>query len=239
MKLFFSLLCLFVPALMLLAPVQIKAQAPQFLTPVQPEQDICGAITICADSYVTANSYYQFIETDNLPIIRYRHWLRVEIATGGTLVFMIRPKLKTDNYNFEVYNGTGRACTNVMSPGPIRSNTSPAAPAYNQGATGLNMTSPDDHTSLGEYSRKIIANAGDIYYIAVDNYGPIDSTSLPFVKYKATRGYKIDFTGSTCAFFTGTPVRLDSVAFKCTNYKELTVFLTKQIQKKQHCTGRQ
>lgn len=102
-------------------PAIVYCQAPQFLPDNQPEQDACGAIQICADSFVTTNSYHgrglvqESGENLPFPASFYSHWLKVKIATSGNLIFKITPKLWSDNYNFLVFKQTQDSCPALQS----------------------------------------------------------------------------------------------------------------------------
>lgn len=207
---------------------EARAQSYPFLPLNQPEQDACGALIICSDTFSTAASYKG---TGQVPEYGedYAHWLKVTIASPGDLIFKIIPRLTTDEYNFYVFNGSGKACSALSGSDAIRSNNSTPA-LYNHGVTGLSLVSPFENTNLTQFSKKVEAHAGDIYYILINNYGPPIPGTAPFTQYYATAGYKIDFTGSTCTFVTGPSPRFDSVALKCTNYKEIEVHLSRKIR---------
>lgn len=91
------------------------------------------------------------------------------------------------------------------------------------------MNVQDSFNILGEYSKYISANTGDVYYILINALGPPDTPFLPVYIPLPTKGYKIDFTGSTCTFVTGNPVQIDSIGLQCTNYKYITLYLSKYV----------
>ncbi len=220
--------CLALILAFLLAPgTKAAAQNGTFVNPVAPEQFPCGAITVCADSFATKKAYFFLEEWPP----SYTHWLKVEIATSGKLLFMIKPRLASDNYDFTIYKGNNLPCGEVPASPVLRRNTTPGSAAYNQGRTGLLGVSNEEITYMSQYCKPVDVVAGDVYYIAIDGYGQVDPASMaPFIRYYAPEGYTIDFTASTCSFVTGAPVQLDSVAYKCNNYSEILIYLTKPVK---------
>lgn len=215
---------------------RLAAQMPYwqywgFNAPLQPEQDACGALELCG-SFSNTKSYF---ETGNVlePNEAYSHWLKVKIATAGSLVFTITPRLHTDNYDFYVFKQSADNCNGIVNATPLRGNDAPV-PTNGQGAsgvTGLRQNAGADFTQFGYwYSNNLDVAAGDYVYIMINNYGPKDPVFQLTPKYYATKGYEIEFTGSTCTFFKGSPVAFDSVTTSCTSYKEAYLYLTKPVQ---------
>src|SRR5580658_1835829 len=82
------------------------------LPPNQPEQDACNAISLCGGTFFTPYSYQgqglvnDLTETpcglgeDN------SMWMKISIASAGSLVFNIIPKDTVDDYDFAVLDIT-------------------------------------------------------------------------------------------------------------------------------------
>lgn len=214
-------------AFLLVQGTETAAQNATFVTPYAPEQFPCGAITVCADSFATKKAYFYLVDWPP----SYTHWLKVEIATPGKLLFMIKPRLATDNYDFTIYKGNNVPCDQVPATPVLRRNTTPGSAAYNQGRTGLLGVSNEEITYMTQYCKPVDVMAGDVYYIGIDGYGQLDPAFMPpFIRYFAPEGYTIDFSASTCSFVTGAPAQFDSVAYKCNNYSEILIYLTKPVK---------
>ncbi|MBQ0151299.1 MAG: T9SS type B sorting domain-containing protein [Chryseobacterium sp.] len=91
-------------------------------------------------------------------------WYKIQIATSGTLTFVITPNAPAD-YDWSIY-GPNLSCANKGNP--IRCN---AAGTY--GTTGLNFTSTNTSSaggSLVPFCKYLDVIAGETYYIMIDNW---------------------------------------------------------------------
>jgi gliding motility-associated-like protein len=208
-----------------------NAQSPEFLSDNQPEQDACGAIWLCIDTFSTTNSYHGVGQVAE-PYEEYAHWLKVKIGAPGKLVFKIRPKLVNntyaDNYNFFVFQQDSGDCSDVQNMQAVRNNTSPPVVTF-LGETGLNTSSNSEFSSSNTFSKYLDVTSGQTIYILINNYGPLKPNPCLWDCYLPTRGYKIDFTGSTCTFVKGGPASIDSVGLNCTNNKFVNLHFSKPI----------
>src|SRR4028119_1504645 len=98
MKLVYTLLSL----CLLFCGTTVRAQN-QFLSPLRPEQDPCGALTFCPPSFTTDSSYNgpgATITPMSCLVESYSMWLRVDVVVSGSIVFVISPANPTNDYDF-------------------------------------------------------------------------------------------------------------------------------------------
>lgn len=186
-----------------------KAHA-QALPPFQSEQDPCNAIPLCGGVFVTPYSYTGFgfgqqqtqfggacfDETNSV-------WFKLTVATAGNIVFTITPFSTTDDYDFAIYNTTNSTCsTGINGANRVRCNGNMVPFSVNN-IVGLNLTSTLITVPAGSinmnFNQYIAANAGDVYYILVDNFSASAS------------GFTFDLTGSTATFIGDGPPAYDSI----------------------------
>ncbi len=192
-----------VVALLLCIPAVMNAQ---LLPPDRPEQDACGALTLCGNSFTTLYGYQGIGVVDdmlNTPCGAGEGnsmWLKLKVSGPGTIIFTITPAVISDDYDFAVINATNQDCNNLSS-GPasvIRCNFNNNAPIANNGVVGLNNTSNLISVPSGTFNqhflRRIDALAGQTYLIMINNFG---ANNVP------SSGFTIDFTGSTATFENG------------------------------------
>lgn len=186
----------------------LKLQA-QVLPPMQPEQDACGALTLCNNEFFTPFSYTgpgsNAFEVDNNGGFNQRLennsvWFRLKVATAGNIVFTITPVNPLEDYDFTVVNATGLKCpysTSKLADAIIRFNGNcngncSEAPIYPEGKIGLNYVSTDLTTEEGingkPFLKFIEAKAGDEYLVLVDNFSG------------SPAGFSLNFSGSTATF---------------------------------------
>jgi len=219
-------------AVLLLLLACIKGNA-QNLPPFQPEQDACHALPLCGGIYSTSYSYTGygnkleqsqllgacFDETNSV-------WLKIEVATAGNISFVITPILTTNDYDFAVYNITGKTCDSISAATRIRCNGCD----INSSPGGLTGCSPAGVGTISgpgpgpAFISSIAAAAGDVYLIMIDNF------------YQGSQsGFSIDFTTSTATFVGGSPPLYDSIARACSYADSIHVYLNKTIK----CTSLQ
>ena len=188
---------------LLLAVCCFSFSRAQLLPPNQPEQDACNAIQICGNTFTSTFSYQgigQISDLTNTPCSGGEGnvmWFRMDVVTGGIIVFTIAPLNLTDDYDFAVIDITGKTCSTFTQADVIRCNFNNNQPGSNvNGIVGLNTTSTTLFTAAGatggSFLQQINANPGDQYLIMINNFGD------PFVGGPSS-GFTLDFTGTTAA----------------------------------------
>ncbi len=215
-----------------LLPV-IVAQA-QLLPPLQPEQEACNALRLCGNSFATPYSYQGYGATNDLfgtPCSggeNHSVWIRLEVATAGTIVFTISPVSPEDDYDFAVLDVTGIDCNDLMPTQVIRCNFNNNSPGSNvNGVVGLNTTSTVNNVSAGftgnSFCQQITAAAADVYLVMINNFGN-------YVTGGVSSGFTIDFSGSTATFVSEPPPVYDSLAaVPCGPIDTVTIFLDRPV----------
>lgn len=180
-----------------------------------PEQDCNAAIAVCQDTYSQAVSYSgegslpdevgggNCLSSGELNSV----WYIWTVTQSGTLSFEIDPNDFFDDYDFAVYDLTGRNCSNVPGIQPVRCNYSAA-----DGPTGLSSsgTAPSVGAGGSPWSTLLNVTAGETYTLIVSNFSSSQS------------GYSLTF-GGTSEIFDETPPDPSSVLTPCgVNYIELT-----------------
>ena len=199
----------------------------QSLPPGRPEQDACNALVLCGGSFSTSYSYNGygskleqsqpaacFDETNSV-------WLRIQIATPGDIYFVITPVFSGNDYDFAVYNITGKTCDSVNNSTRVRCNGADINSSPG-GQTGLLPFGTGTTSGPGPgipFISPITAAAGDTYLIMIDNFyqGP-------------QSGFTIDFTGSTATFVTNPPPHFDSISVSCSYADSIQVHLSRPVK---------
>jgi len=223
----------------LLAMAGIKGWA-QTLPANRVEQDACGAIQICGNSFSTPYSYVGNGLVDDLygtPCDAggasqtgedNAVWLRLNIITSGTIVFTLTPNVNTDDYDWAIVNLTGKSCDNFSSSDVVRCNFNNNYPVYNGGVTGLNMTSNLTGAASGvtgnSFLRRIDAVAGQVYLVMVNNFGSGNGNGNTLGS-----GFTIDFSGSTATFNNSAPPKMQSLSNICFQGTQITLGLNKEV----------
>ncbi len=146
----------------LLLPLALSAQDPN---------DCVNALTVCGNTNLSFNSAGpgadDLANTNNFTtcgvLENQSLWLRVPIATSGTLGFTLTPNA-ADDYDFAIF-GPDVDCNNLG--GSIRCSF-----AGTNGATGLNNTETDVSEDGGgnAFVRELDVQAGETYIILIDNF---------------------------------------------------------------------
>lgn len=208
----------------------------QLLPPFQPEQNPCGALEICGNFYTPYS--YQGIGTTsdlvNTPCGSPSNpcgednvvWFKLNIISSGVLVFRIIPTVSTDDYDWAILDGTGKVCSALNISDVIRCNFNTNAPVTLGGQTGLNMTSTLTSVAGGtignNFCRYLDVNAGDVYYLMVNNFG---SFGAP------TSGFFLNFDGSTATINVPPAPELESiVSDPCTHENSVRIKLNRSIK---------
>lgn len=148
------------------------------------QSDCSTALSVCGNATITygPTGVGAVSETIGGCITSGEHnsiWYKITIAVGGTLTFDLAPTDPNADYDWAIF-GPNAVCGSLGSP--IRCN---AATVIGVGAnTGLNMTSTLTTAaggSLTPYCQYMTVNAGETYYLFLDNWvGAASTTVAPF-----------------------------------------------------------
>lgn len=168
------------PLLLLLMLIQAKAQAP--------EQDCLNAIPICTTTYNQPNSYSgsgnvtgeippsSCLGAGELNAV----WYKLIVTSPGNLSFTICPFLATDDYDWAVFNLTGKTCADIANNPLLERACDFSGSLIQDGCTGPNGGSnPQDEATIP-------VNTNEAYYICVSNFSSTQS------------GYTLNFSASSC-----------------------------------------
>lgn len=204
----------------------------QLLPPNQPEQDACNALVLCGNTFTTSFSYQGIgvvSDLTNTPCSGGENnsmWMRLNVVTGGVIVFNIIPLNSADDYDFAVVDITNSSCSTFTQADVIRCNFNNNLPPFNNGMLGLNTTSTITSVPAGatgnSYLQQLNANPGDVYLIMINNFGQGTSGTNP------SAGFTIDFSGTSATFNGPTPAVL-SVIPSCNNASQITLQMNHNI----------
>ena len=209
-----------------------RSFAQNVLPPNQPEQDACHALTICGGTFSTPYSYQGTGTKTDLSATpcgsgeANSMWIKVTIATAGSIVFSIIPKDPLDDYDFAVVNSTNSLCSSLSSTDVVRCNFNNNFPGSNvNGIVGLASGSSVDDVANGATGQSFLApidaTAGQTYLIMINNFGH-DDLSGP------SSGFTIDFSGSTALFEKNALPAFGSIVKQCSD-SSVTVELTMPV----------
>jgi gliding motility-associated-like protein len=225
-----STLCRLLVAAYLALPFFSSAQ--RVLPPNQPEQDACHALSLCGGKFFTPYSYSgtgRNIDLASTPCGSGEDnsmWLKVVIATPGNMVFRIIPADTLDDYDFAVLDASSANCSSLTLSEVVRCNFNNNWPGSNpMGIVGLSNSGtlpyvPDGDTG-NSFCQAIQAVAGQTYLIMINNFGH-DSTPGP------SKGFTIDFSGSTATFAADSFPAFESIVKQCSD-SSVILQLTKPI----------
>jgi gliding motility-associated-like protein len=108
----------------------------------QSYQDCGGAIAVCSDFIQIAEpsqDYGWVVEADESCLGGERNsmWFRLRVGTAGNLCFNLQPAVDTDNYDWAIYDVTGRHCSNFKNRSDWLVTCNQALSEACQGTTGL------------------------------------------------------------------------------------------------------
>ncbi len=216
---------------------KLAAQPTYQLPPNQPEQDACNALQLCSSSFSTPYSYTgagRQVDLDQTPCYnqpgsgeRNSVWLRVHVAAAGNIVFRIKPVDPQDDYDFAVLNITGKSCSALSPNDVVRCNFNNNLPGSNiAGMIGLSDTSLTPYiqagTFGGSFCEAVHTKSDEEYLIMINNYGN-------YVSGGPSKGFSIDFTGSTSVFYNPVSPQLSAVDVPCNNAKSIVVKTNTEI----------
>ena len=190
----------------------LRAQLP----PGQPEQDCIGAIPVCQNLFVQTNSYQ--LEGNNPLEIngflscmllgeRNDVWYILTVQTDGELAFTLTPQSSDDDYDWAVYNLTGRNCSEIFLNGSLEVSCNFAGQV---GPTG-----PNGQPGI-TFEPTIPVQAGETYVINVSNF----SGSIA--------GYTLDFNASTASVFDDVTPQINELNVDCSG-EELELVFSENI----------
>ena len=168
---------------------------------INAQQDCSSALSICGNSNINyspigfGNTYESLGGCLSTGGENNSVWYKFQVATSGTLTFVISPTAAID-YDWAVF-GPNVSCANIGSP--IRCN---AAGTY--GNTGLNMTNTNTVGAPGSnvpFCKYMDVIAGETYYLFIDNWVGLGFNSVaPFsLTWGGTATLKDPFLNSTTA----------------------------------------
>lgn len=228
---------LFCLAISLFLSNTLMAQTYQ-LPPNQPEQDACNALQLCGSSFYTPYSYTGTgtrLDLDRSPCFtgsgggeQNSMWLQLHVLQAGTIVFKIIPISAGDDYDFAVLDVTGKNCSTLSSNDVIRCNYNNNLPGSNvNGIIGLSDTSRTPYIqkdSFGySFAEAVFAKSDGVYLIMINNFGN-------YVNGGVSKGFTIDFSGSTATFYNPASPQLKNVDVPCNNANSIIVKTNNYIQ---------
>jgi len=175
---------------------------------VPTKQDCLGAMPICQNVYSVpttstgSGNYQNEIQAGGgtclAPPGQNEVWYVFTVQASGNLSFLITPNVSTADYDWQVFNITGKTCADIFTDPSLsvscnssgqRGNTGP------NGGSGLSTQGPGIGTP---FNAVIPVLAGETYVINIEDW-------------YATSGYTINFSASTATIFDNVPPTLLSV----------------------------
>ncbi len=169
---------------------------------IPTDQDCLGAIPVCQDIYVQANSYSGTGNyTNEIPTSgscpgnclssgeKNDVWYIFTVQTGGDLGFDITPNNLNDDYDWAVYSLNQYKCQDIY--GHVSQMQVSCNYSGTKGVTGPNgnSTYSCQGASGSPYCAKIPVLQGETYVINISNFSSSQS------------GYTLDFSGSTAQIY--------------------------------------
>jgi gliding motility-associated-like protein len=208
---------------------RVTAQVTYQLPPNQPEQDACNALQLCGGIFSTPYSYTgtgRHLDLDESPCQNQPGggeqnsvWLKLQVATAGTIIFKLTPVSSNDDYDFLVVNATGKDCGTLTPKDVVRCNYNNNLPGSNaNGVIGISDTSRTPYILKGvlgwSFCEAVYAKANEVYLIMINNYGN-------YVGGGPSKGFSIDFTGSSATFYAPASPQLTNIDVPCNNAKSI------------------
>ncbi|MGQ9864627.1 MAG: Ig-like domain-containing protein [Bacteroidia bacterium] len=185
-----------------------------------PEQDCPNALPWCANTtFNQPNSYTGYGNVQEVPTtsclrVRERHtvWFRFQITGGGNLAFTITPYNPSDDYDFALYDITGRSCGDIVTgvAPEVRCNFS-----ADPGPTGLSSagTNPSEPASGPKWSSVMPVTAGQVYVLVVDNYS------------QSANGFQLTLNNNnTASIGDNVPPQATALVYSCGSNKVIVQF---------------
>jgi gliding motility-associated-like protein len=215
----------------------LVAQTTYQLPPNQPEQDACNALQICGSSFSTPYSYTgigKHLDLDQTPCLpsagggeKNSVWLKLRVLQAGSIVFKITPVSPDDDYDFAVIDATGKNCDALTLNDVIRCNYNVNLPGSNaKGVIGLADTSRTPYIQVNSFgysfAQAVFAKSEDTYLIMINNFGN-------YVSGGPSKGFTIDFSGSTAIFYNTATPQITNIDVPCSNATSITLKTNTEI----------
>lgn len=162
-----------------------------------PEQDCFNAIPVCNGVYIQTNSYTgEGSVTGEIDPLRSclgrgernNVWYIFTVRSSGNLAFTITPININNDYDWAVFNLTGRSCSDIRNGG-LEVSCNYSSTSGTTGATVPGGLSRQDASGT-PFNGLIPVLAGETYVLNVSNFDSVDQ-----------EGYRLDFTSSTAEIF--------------------------------------
>ena len=140
-----------------------------FYISLSAQEDCISAITVCGNSninYTPSGVGNEYEDLGGCLSSGEHHsvWYKFTIATSGTLTFNLTPTGPVD-YDWAIY-GPNTTCGSLGAP--IRCNASGTLASTGMNMTNTNTTSGGGNTN--PYCKYMDVNAGETYYLYIDNW---------------------------------------------------------------------
>lgn len=172
-----------------------------------PEQDCNSAIPVCQQVYFQAAAYSGIGNLQEIPLNssclgsqeKNSVWYSFTINSSGTLLFEIDPVSFMDDYDFALYDISGKNCSDIPSGNASEVSCNYSAIA---GSTGLQIgqTINSQPASGSNQNAPINAIIGQTYVLVVSNYS------------SSQNGYTLNFSGTATLVDNTSPVPQSVVA---------------------------
>lgn len=191
-----------------------------------PQQDCFGALPVCQTVSTQTNSYNgvgtvnELYNTNSCLFNGENNsvWYIFTVSTAGNLEFTITPVSANDDYDFALFNITGKSCDSILNQSlqEVRCNyalTIGTPTGISSTGTGVSG-GPNDPAFL----TSLPVLVGETYVLVVDNFTPNG------------RGYTLDFSNGTASIADTVEPFLDSVAPRtCDTTLYVDVFFSEPI----------
>ncbi|MCC7051514.1 MAG: hypothetical protein IT239_07045, partial [Bacteroidia bacterium] len=176
-----------------------------------PEQDCNGAIPVCNSTYSQNSSYSGTGSTQEVPTSsclgsreKNSVWYVFTVSASGNLAFQITPNAGSEDYDFALYNITGKSCSDIPSGAATESRCNYSATG---GSTGLSSSgsNPSEPASGPNQSTLLPVTVGQTFVLVVSNYS------------SSQNGYTLNFasSGMTASVFDNVKPTVSSVNAPC------------------------
>jgi hypothetical protein len=189
------------------------------------EQDCNNALAVCQSTYTQPVAYSghgseQEVPTSSCLGEREKNsvWYIFTVQSSGTLTFTIDPNVNSDDYDFALYNITGRNCSDIKTGAAPEVRCNYCVDAGNTGisAAGSNASEDCCTNSPGcQFSSLLNVTVGQTYVLIVSNYTSSNS------------GYSLTFGGTAAIFDNVAPRPLSTITPCGVNY--MTVQMSESI----------
>lgn len=182
------------------------------LPPLQPPQDCMGAIPLCQEVFVQRNIFQGTGRrtTEVNPSFSCGEgeinsvWYTFQIASDGDLCFSLIPIQNGDNFNWSLYDLTGRGCEAISEDPRLEVACNNAGSNASNGCTGLTGMNGQTLGPCGNQNRGCLSvRRGQLFALLV-THGP-----------EVNAGYRLDFSASTADMVDQVQPRITQVNAQC------------------------